>query len=131
MILQTIEALETMADIIGVILLFLKPIIIPIGEFMVAWITVATEFLNQYFGEEFTVYIIIGAILIISGVIINIVWPGDKKGSIYSSTEKIEEIEDKGEVSGEKDVTSEIKRCKDCGNPIGDQNICPLCGARN
>ncbi len=131
MILQSIEALQTIADIIGAIMLFFQPIVTPIGNWMTEWITVATEFLGQNFGENFTFYIIIGVILIVSGVIINIVWPGDKKGSIYSSIEKIEEIEDKGEVSGDKDITGEIKRCKDCGNPIGDQNICPLCGARN
>ena len=131
MILQTNVILEGIAFYIGKILEIFQPFVTPIGNWMTDWITAATGFLGQNFGENFTFYIIIGVILIVSGVIINIVWPGDKKGSIYSSIEKIEEIEDKGEVSGDKDITGEIKRCKDCGNPIGDQNICPLCGARN
>ena len=131
MILQTNTVLETIALYLGVILEFFMPIVMPIGEFVVTFVTAATEFLHQNFGENFTIYIIIGAILIISGVIINIVWPGDKKGSIYSSIEKIEELDPSSDVTEKAGESFEPKRCKDCGNPIGDQNICPLCGARN
>jgi len=131
MILQTNAILDFIADIIGAILIFFQPIVTPIGEWMTEWITVATGFLHQNFGENFTIYIIIGAVLIISGVIVNIVWPGDKKGSIYSSIEKIEELDPSSDVTEKAGESFEPKRCKDCGNPIGDQNICPLCGARN
>ena len=132
MIYKTIEALQILADIIGSILLFLRPIITPIGEWMVGWITVGMEFLRDNFSTDYTFYIIICVILVVSGIIVNIIWPGDRKGSIFSkSIDKIEVLEDKGEVSGEKDIIDEIKRCKDCGNPIGDSEICPLCGARN
>jgi len=132
LIYQTIEALQTLANIIGSILLFLKPIISPIGEWMVGWITVGMEFLRDNFSTDYFFYIIICVILVVSGIIVNIIWPGDRKGSIFSkSIDKIEVLEDKGEVSGEKDIIDEIKRCKDCGNPIGDSEICPLCGARN
>ncbi len=132
MIYQTIEALQILANIIGSILLFLRPIITPIGEWMVGWINVGMEFLRDNFSTDYTFYIIICVILVVSGIIVNIIWPGDRKGSIFSkSIDKIEVLEDKGEVSGEKDIIDEIKRCKDCGNPIGDSEICPLCGARN
>ena len=43
MIFQTIEILEILANIIGSILLFLKPIITPIGEWMVGWITTGMD----------------------------------------------------------------------------------------
>ena len=43
---------------------------------------------------------------------------------------KIEEFDDKIEGSEDEDIVDEIKRCKDCGNPVGDSEICPLCGAR-
>ena len=132
MIYQTIEALQILADIIGSILLFLRPIITPIGEWMVDYVTAAMDFLRDNFSTDYFFYIIICVILVVSGIIVNIIWPGDRKGSIFSkSIDKIEALEDKGEVSGEKDIIDEIKRCKDCGNPIGDSEICPLCGARN
>jgi len=132
LIYQTIEALQILANIIGSILLFLRPIITPIGEWMVGWITVGMEFLRDNYSTDYTFYIIICVILVVFGIIVNIIWPGDRKGSIFSkSIDKIEVLEDKGEVSGEKDIIDEIKRCKDCGNPIGDSEICPLCGARN
>lgn len=131
MILQTIEALQIISNIVRAILTFFQPIVIPIGMWMTEWITAATNFLSQNFGENFTIYIIISVILIISGVIINMVWPGDKKGSIYSSIEKIEELDTSLDVTEKVGESFEPKRCKDCGNPIGDQNICPLCGARN
>ena len=126
------EILQTLADIIGSILLFLKPIVTPIGEWMVGWITVGMEFLRDNFSNSYTFYIIICVILVVSGIIVNIIWPGDRKGSTFSkSNEKIEPLEDKGKVSGEKDIIDEIRRCKDCGNPIGETEVCPLCGARN
>jgi hypothetical protein len=132
LIYQTIEALQILADIIGSILLFLKPIVSPIGQWMVGWINVGMQFLRDNFSTEYTFYIIICVTLVVLGVIVNIIWPGDRVGSIFSkSDEKIEEIGEKGEESGEKEIIDEIRRCKDCGNPIGDSDICPLCGARN
>ncbi|MFX1304667.1 MAG: hypothetical protein ACFFBV_15600 [Promethearchaeota archaeon] len=128
MIFQT-DFLQVLADIIGAILLGLSPIIVPIGEWMVGWITAATQFLKDSFSTDLTIYIVICVILIVSGVIVNIIWPGDIKGTIFSKG-KIEELEDKLEMKGES-IEDTVRRCKDCGNPIGDAEVCSLCGARN
>ncbi len=125
------DFLEILADIVGSILILLKPLVIPIGQWMVDWITTTTQFFKENLGASLTFYIVICAILVASGIVINILWPGDRPGSIFSKgVEKIEEYEDKIGVSEDKDIVDEIKRCKDCGNPVGDSEICPLCGAR-
>ncbi|MFX0035588.1 MAG: hypothetical protein ACFE9I_08110 [Candidatus Hermodarchaeota archaeon] len=132
MIFQTIENfLQTLADIIGAILLFLKPIVTPIGEFMVSWITIVIDFLKENFTSDLSIFIVICVILVLSGIIVNIIWPGDIKGTIFSKgIDKIEDLEDKFEKI-EEDVVDSIRRCKECGNPIGDADVCPLCGSRN
>lgn len=123
------DFLQVLADIIGAILLGLTPIIVPIGEWMVGWITAATQFMKDNFGTTLTIYIVICVVLIVSGVIVNIIWPGDIKGTIFSKG-KIEEFEDKLEMT-EESIEDTVRRCKDCGNPIGDAEVCSLCGARN
>ncbi|MFX1386939.1 MAG: hypothetical protein ACFE9M_06970, partial [Promethearchaeota archaeon] len=87
-------------------------------------------FLQQNLGEDLTLFIVIFIIFIVLGMIVNIIWPGDRPGNIFSKG-KVEELEDKYELSEERDIIDEIRRCKDCGNPIGDADVCPLCGARN
>ena len=123
------DFLQVLADIIGAILLGLSPIIVPIGEWMVGWITATTQFLKDNLGTNLTIYIVICVVLIVAGVIVNIIWPGDIKGTIFSKG-KIEELEDKLEMKGES-IEDTVRRCKDCGNPIGDAEVCSLCGARN
>ena len=131
MIFQSMDFLEVLADIIGAILIFLEPIIRPIGEFVVSWITDTTQFFKENLGTSLTFYIVICVIIVVSGIVINILWPGDRPGSIFSKgVGKIEEYEDKIGLSEEEDIVDEIKRCKDCGNPVGDSEICPLCGTR-
>jgi len=130
--LEYMSWLQVIADIIGTILLFLKPLVTPIGTWMTGWITAATEFLQQNFGTSLTFYIIIGVVLVVSAVIVNIIWPGDRPGTIFSKgVKEVEKFEEEFEESEEKEVMDHVRRCKDCGNPIGDQDICPLCGARN
>lgn len=125
------DFLEVLAEIVGSILIFLKPLVAPIGQWVVDWITTTTQFFKENLGASLTFYIIICAILVVSGIVINILWPGDRPGSIFSKgVEKIEEYEDKIGVSEDEDIVDEIKRCKDCGNPVGDSEICPLCGTR-
>ena len=126
------DFLEVLANIIGVIVVILKPIVTPIGNFMVGWITATMEFLKQNFGTDLTLYITIGVILVVSAIIVNIIWPGDRPGTIFSKgVKKGEKFEEELEEAEEKEAMDDVRRCKDCGNPIGDQDICPLCGARN
>lgn len=96
---------------------------------MIDWITVVITFLQQNLSSDLTIFIVICVILIVSGIIINIIWPGDIKGTIFSKG-KIEDLEYKIDKE-EEDIMDSVRRCKDCGNPIGDADVCPLCGARN
>lgn len=120
--------LEILAEIFGAIYTFFRPIVTPIGQFMVSWITVVYSFLEANFYGELIFYIIICVIIMIAGIIVNIVWPGNIKGNIFSKG-KTDEFKVKTEE--EEDIVDSVKRCKDCGNPIGDADVCPLCGARN
>ncbi|MFX1313892.1 MAG: hypothetical protein ACFFHD_14980 [Promethearchaeota archaeon] len=133
--LEYMEIIQILANIFGAILVFIRPIVIPIGEWMVGWITAFTEFLQQNFGTNLTLYIIIGIVLVASAIIVNVIWPGDRPGTIFSKDlqriEKFEEEFEESEESEEKELIDDVRRCKECGNPIGDQDICPLCGARN
>jgi hypothetical protein len=125
------DYLEVLAEIVGSIFLFLKPILSPIGAFLVDLTSTATQFFKENLGTSLTFYIIICVILVVSGVAVNIIWPGDRPGSIFSKgVGKIEEFDYKIGGSEDEDIVDEIKRCKDCGNPVGDSEICPLCGAR-
>ena len=124
-----LDLIQTLADIIGAIMIFLKPIVVPIGSWMVSWITVVIDFLQQNLSNDLSIFIVICVILVVSGIIINIIWPGDIRGTIFSKG-KIEDLEDKIDKE-EEDIVDSVRRCKDCGNPIGDADVCPLCGARN
>jgi len=131
MLFQTIGFLEVLAEMIGAIWIFLEPIIRPIGEFMVSWITDAIQFIKENLGSSLTFYIVVTTSIIVLGIFINIIWPGDRPGSIFSKgVGKADEYEEKIGVSEDEDIVDGIKRCKDCGNPVGDSEICPLCGAR-
>ncbi|MFX1343496.1 MAG: hypothetical protein ACFFBC_01080 [Promethearchaeota archaeon] len=131
MIFQAMDFLEVIANIVTAILLFLKPLVTPIGQWMVDWITATTQFFKDNLGTSLTFYVVVFVVLVVSAIVVNIIWPGDRPGSIFSKgIGKLEEFEDKIDISDEEDIVDEIKRCKDCGNPVGDSEICPLCGAR-
>ncbi|MFX0003992.1 MAG: hypothetical protein ACFE9C_03900 [Candidatus Hodarchaeota archaeon] len=130
MILQATDFFQVIADIIGAILTFLIPIVAPIGAWMTDWITVVIGFLQQNLSGDLTLFIVICVVLIVMGMIINIIWPGDRPGNIFSK-EKMVDLEDKIALDEGKDIVDQIRRCKDCGNPIGDADTCSLCGARN
>ena len=66
--------MQLFADIIAAILNFLRPIVSPMGQFMVLWM----DFVLQFFPDGLFTYIIIAAIIIVLGIIINTIWPGDK-----------------------------------------------------
>ena len=67
--------LNTLAQIVAVIIVPLKPYLQPIGEWMVGWV----GFLLSFFPTEgLDIYFFIFLILVIGGVIINSKWPGDR-----------------------------------------------------
>ena len=132
MILEILGFLKALADIFGAILIFFKPIISSIGSWMVSWITNTIDFLQQNLGNNLTIFIIICIAIVVSGICVNIIWPGDRPGSLFSKgIEKIEKLEGKIGLDEEMDIIDSVRRCKDCGNPIGDAEVCSLCGARN
>jgi len=69
------DMFQLLADIIGAILNFLKPIVSPIGAWMVNWINTALQFFPT---DSLTIYITIFIILLVSGAIVNSLWPGDR-----------------------------------------------------
>ena len=72
---ERIEWLQIIVNILAFILELFKPIVTPIGEWMVLWI----DFLMNFFPDDnLTIYIIIFITLIVAGVIINCKWPGQK-----------------------------------------------------
>jgi hypothetical protein len=74
-LLLQVDMFQVLADIIGAILNFLKPIVSPIGAWMVNWINTALQFFPT---DSLTIYIIIFIILLVSGGLVNSLWPGDK-----------------------------------------------------
>lgn len=114
MILQYEDILRTIAGVVAIIINLLKPILVPIGEWMIIWIEMALQFFPQ---DDLTIYFVIFMSLIIVGGIINGKWPGDKPPAIMEKdTETIDES---------------IEKCKECGNPIKDSRICAYCGTEN
>lgn len=100
MILLAVDYIQIIADIVAAILIFLNPIVSPLGWFMVNWM----EIVLQYFPKDnLTVYIIIAVIILVLGLIVNIAWPGDKKpGFLVKAKELEEKVEDEAEEREEK-----------------------------
>ncbi len=117
MILLQVDILRMIADFIGVIFLYSKLVLTPIGEVMKLWIEAVLNIMVKFVPiGRYEIYIIIFIILVISGVIINYHWPGEKK--VAEEKEK-------------KEIDISAKKCKYCGKPIGDSEFCPYCGSRN
>ncbi|MGV9199833.1 MAG: hypothetical protein ACOC4M_13565 [Promethearchaeia archaeon] len=114
MLQQVNDILRVIADIVALILNFLKPYVIPVGEWMIGWIEVA---LSVFPKDDLSVYFILCIILVMAGVIINVKFPGDEPPA---------EFEHKG-----KTIDDSVKKCKECGNPISDNKVCPYCGEVN
>jgi len=99
---ERVEWLQVLAAIIGFILEIFKPIVVPIGQWLVVWV----DFLMYFFpSETLWFYIIIFFILIVGGIIINIKWPGEQYVSIF---DKKEEEEVKPEYKYDEDDEEEI-----------------------
>jgi hypothetical protein len=98
MILQAIDFLQAFAEIIGVILTFLKPVVSPIGAWMVEWIEVVLGIFPE---NSLAIYVIIFITLLVIGAIVNSLWTGDtppkflaNKGKYTTiSDEKLNEVE--------------------------------------
>ena len=110
MIFQEFNIFQALAVIVGAILSFFSPIIAPIGEYMVLWINVLLPFFPA---DDLTIYFVIFIVLIISGAIINGKFPSDKPKAQFEK--RVEKRDDS------------VKKCKDCGNPIGSAKECPYC----
>ena len=72
--------LTPIIDFVSIIFGFLSPILVPIGQMMVLWIDQVLPLFptGSYGFDDLGIYIIIFAILLFFGAIINCVWPGDK-----------------------------------------------------
>ena len=93
---QRYEILQIIADIIGLILLTLKPIVTPIGQWMISWV----DFLLRFFPTgSLAIYIVIFAILIITGTIVNLKWPGEKYIAVYTKEGSDRDEETEGNKS--------------------------------
>ncbi|MBY9018030.1 MAG: hypothetical protein KGD66_04270 [Candidatus Lokiarchaeota archaeon] len=94
-----LDFLQVFAEIIGAILTFLKPIVSPIGAWMVEWIEVV---LGVFPDDSLSIYIGIFIFLIVVGAIVNSLWTGDappnfltQKGKLATiSDEKLKEVEE-------------------------------------
>ncbi|MFX1337323.1 MAG: hypothetical protein ACFFDK_01795 [Promethearchaeota archaeon] len=78
---ERIEFLQIIADIIGLILRVLQPFVTPIGAWMVSWVDVLLSFFPT---GSLIPYFVIFAILVISGIIVNTKWPGEKYIGVYT-----------------------------------------------
>ena len=99
------EILQVIADIIGAILNFFKPWVTPIGAWLVNWI----DYLLRFFPDDnLTIYIVIFAVLVISGIIVNTKWPGEQYLEVYkkegideASIEHLDAVEDESDTEQE------------------------------
>ena len=87
MILQ-IDFVQIIADIVAAILNFLNPIVSPMGSFMVYWMEYVLQFFPQ---NDLILYISIAIVIVVLGLIVNILWPGDKKPGFLVKAEEIDE----------------------------------------
>jgi len=71
----TLDILQSLADIIGAIVSFLKPIVAPIGQFMIYWIDFTLGFFPT---GSWILYFILFGVLIVAGIVVNSYWPGDQ-----------------------------------------------------
>ncbi len=90
MIFQTVDFLQVLAEIIGAILNFLKPIVSPIGAWMINWIEVVLRIFPK---NDLALYIILFVMIIIIGAITNILWPGDKPPKFFEKKYKLIKLE--------------------------------------
>ena len=89
---QRFEFLQIIADIMSLILKTLQPFVTPIGAWMVSWV----GFLLKFFPtNSLALYIAIFVVLVVSGIIINLKWPGEKYIAVYTKEESERDTEGK------------------------------------
>ncbi|TFG26439.1 MAG: hypothetical protein EU532_09795 [Promethearchaeota archaeon] len=89
---QRFEFLQIIADIMTLILKTMQPYVTPIGAWMVSWV----GFLLKYFPtNSLAIYIAIFVILVVSGIIINLKWPGEKYITVYTKEDSDRDTEGK------------------------------------
>jgi hypothetical protein len=92
MIFQYVDFWQVIADVIGTIIEVLKPVISPIGAWMVDWIEVALRFFPA---DSLTVYIALFIVLIVAGALVNALWPGDSPPQFLVRKEKLGDVSEK------------------------------------
>ena len=118
MIYAQTDIFGILAGIIGAILETLSPFVIPIGEWMVGTV----EFFLQYFPygnyswDDLIPYVVIFVILIIIGIIVNSIWPGDK--AEFGKTKEVR-------------IEQSVEKCKECNMPCKPEKVCAYCGFKN
>ena len=119
MIYQQTDIFGVLAGIIGAIFETLAPFIIPIGEWMVGTVEFFLLFFpygDYYTWADLIPYLVIFVILIILGVIVNSIWPGDKAD--FGKTREVR-------------IEQSVEKCKECNMPCKPQAVCKYCGAKN
>ena len=118
MLFQQMDILGVLAGIIGTILEFLAPIVIPIGQWMVGTVEFFLQFFpyGTYSYGDLMPYVIIAIVLLITGIIVNSIWPGDKADFGKTADSRIEQS---------------VEKCKECNMPCKPGKVCAYCGAKN
>ena len=99
--------IQLLADIIAFILNFLRPVVSPLGEFMVAWMEIVLQFFPT---GSLVFYITFFIIIVLLGVIVNTIWPGDRPPRyITKSIKKEKEIEEKKKIKKPKHIKKKEK----------------------
>ncbi len=89
---QRFEFLQIIADIMTLILKSMQPFVTPIGAWMVSWVGFLLEFFPT---NSLAIYIAIFVVLVVSGIIINLKWPGEKYIAVYTKEESERDTEGK------------------------------------
>jgi len=119
MIYQEADFLEILAGIVSAILETISPFVIPIGEWMIGTIEYFLQFFphGNYTWDDLLIYLVIFVIIIIIGILVNSIWPGDKAKF--------------GKGEGKSGIDESIELCSECDMPCDKGRVCAYCGQKN